>query len=336
VAVNAILDVFAGSAFDMASLTTMANRTNYSPLRVGKRGIFSTRGINTTKVALDRLDGRVTLIPNTQRGSVSNQFNASTRRSRDLVVPHLPTKRTISPSDVQNLRRMGEATPSMESLDSYLQGEQQKLRGSHDATLEYQRVGAIKGILLDSDGTTTVTNLFTDFGISQPTSVIALATSTTDVLGRIQVAVNLMLEGLGDVPSQGAMAYCGVGFFNALRDHPKVRDTLLNAQDAETLRNGTQNGFWFGGVWWEPYYGGVNGVSYIPSAEAQLFPLGTSGVFETVFAPADKLEFVNTTGLPLYSWMVPGAEARSMDLIVESNPLSYCTVPECLVKLTQS
>ena len=39
-----------------------------------------------------------------------------------------------------------------------------------DPTIEYQRVGALKGIILNGDGS-TLYNLFTEFGVTPPTEV---------------------------------------------------------------------------------------------------------------------------------------------------------------------
>ena len=41
----------------------------------------------------------------------------------------------------------------------------------HDATLEHLRIGAIKGQILDADGTTILYDLFDEFGVSQQAEV---------------------------------------------------------------------------------------------------------------------------------------------------------------------
>jgi hypothetical protein len=61
------------------------------------------------------------------------------------------------------------------------------------------------------------------------------------------------------------------------------------------------------------------------------FPVG-AGIFQMAYAPAPRFEFVNTLGLPTYSWMVLD-EKRDMLADVEtlSYPLAVCTMPSALL-----
>ena len=60
-----------------------------------------------------------------------------------------------------------------------------------DATLEFLRIGALKGIILDADGSTVIFNLFTEFGVVQQTVDMNLDAGTTNVLGNIRAAQRL-------------------------------------------------------------------------------------------------------------------------------------------------
>ena len=86
----------------------------------------------------------------------------------------------------------------------------------------------------------------------------------------------------------------------------------------------------------ENYRGKVGTISFFPTAEAYVVPMGTS-VFATHFAPADFMETVNTVGLPVYAKMVFDDELnRWVKLHTQSNPLALCLRPRAVVKVTKT
>ena len=50
-----------------------------------------------------------------------------------------------------------------------------------DLTIEHQRIGAVKGIVMDADGTTPLLNLFTEFGVTQEVYDMQLDVDATKV-----------------------------------------------------------------------------------------------------------------------------------------------------------
>ena len=69
----------------------------------------------------------------------------------------------------------------------------------------------------------------------------------------------------------------------------------------------------------------------VPSTRAKFFPVN-AGIFQIAYAPAPRFEFVNTLGLPTYSWIVMD-DKRDMWADVEtfSYPLAVCTMPGALL-----
>jgi hypothetical protein len=92
----------------------------------------------------------------------------------------------------------------------------------------------------------------------------------------------------------------------------------------------------FGNITWFNYRSTDDGdttdtpVVGIPSTRAKFFPVG-AGIFQMAYAPAPRMEFVNTLGLPTYSWIVLD-EKRDMwaDAETFSYPLAVCTMPGAL------
>lgn len=330
----AMLDVFKSDAFSTVSMTDAILKAPFKPGRIGAMGLFRERGITTTTVVVEEKDGRLSLIPTSPRGGPPSTIGAEKRTARSFVVPHLERESTIMADEIQSVRAFGSEN-EQEAVQAIINERQADLRAMHEVTLEHLRVGAIKGSILDADGSTVLFNLFTEFGVTQQTKDIALGTATTNVRAACIDIIRLIEAELGAEPIGGYHAFCGDEFFDALIDHAKVQDSF-KYQESVVLRTDIRKGFEFGGITWENYRGSVGGVTFFPTATAYVFPIGTN-IFTTYFAPADYLESVNTLGLPIYSKIAMDEQLnRWAKVHSQSNPMALCLRPRAVVKVTKS
>lgn len=324
-----MLDVFRTDAFNVASLTDSILKAPFKPGRIGALGLFRERGITTTTVVVEEKDGALSLIPTSPRGGPATTIGSDKRTARSFVVPHLERESTILADEVQNVRAFGSES-QQQGVQALVNERLTDLRAMHEVTLEHMRAGAIKGLIVDSDGSTPIYNLFTEFGVSQQTDELDL---TADVRSQIVAEQRLVEAELGAEPISGFRAFCGDTFFDALVDSSDVQESL-KYQESAMLRGDLRSGFQYGGVTWENYRGSVGGVSFFPADEAYLFPEGTN-IFATYFAPADYLETVNTVGLPVYAKQAMDEQfQRWVKLNTQSNPLALCLRPRAVVKIT--
>lgn len=334
-----ILDIFANDGFSAETLTSAVNTLPFVPGRVGQMDIFEEDGVSTTSIALEELDGTISLIPNTPRGGPASQNKKDKRTLRSLVVPHFPLEDTIKASEVQNIRPFGGGSPLM-AVQDLVKRRMGRMMSAHDATVEYQRLGALKGILLDSDGATVIYNLFTEFGVNQTTVDFLLGTATTDVEGMCETVSANTETVLGAAMYDHIHVLCGKTFWRELITHPKVVTSYLYYQQTDGLNPLREDlrykGFKFGGLVFEQYRGTVGGVKFVADGEAYAFPVGVPGMFITRYAPAEYLDTVNTMGLPRYARVFVDPKQRWVEVDTESNPISVCTRPAALNKLITS
>jgi hypothetical protein len=199
-------------------------------------------------------------------------------------------------------------------------------------------MGALKGYILDSDGT-TLYNLYDEFEIAPKVVSFALGTTTTDVKRKCLEVVRHVEDNLRGEFMTGVHCLVSAEFFDALTSHSKVKEAYDRWQDGAALREDMRKGFTFGGITFEEYRGQAtdhNGAvrKFIGEGEGHCFPTGTAETFVTYFAPADFNETVNTLGLPMYAKQCPRKFDRGTDLHTQSNPLPLCLRPGVLVKLT--
>ena len=329
-----MLDVFNSDAFSVVSLTDAILKAPFRPMRIGSLGLFRERGITTTTVVIEEKDGRLSLIPTSPRGGPASTIGAQKRTARSFVVPHLERESKIMADEVQNVRAFG-SDNAQEAVQALVNERLLDLRAMHEVTLEHLRVGAIKGQILDADGSSVLFNLFTEFNVTQQTEDIALSVKTTKVRNDAVAIQRLIEKELGAEPITTYRAFCGDEFFDALIEHDQVKESL-KFQESELLRTDLRKGFEFGGITWENYRGKVGTVSFFPTAEAYVVPIGTN-IFSTYFAPADFGETVNTVGLPVYvKTAVDEGLNRWTKLHSQSNPLALCLRPRAVVKVTKS
>jgi hypothetical protein len=340
-----MLNVFGSDAFSVTSLTAAFIKVPFKPARLGQLGLFSEKSIRTKTVAVEEKNGRLSLITSSPRGGVGTTIGAQKRTARSFTVPHFEAESKVMADEVQDLRSFGANDDTTDAVADVVNERMTDLRASHEVTLEYLRLGALQGIILDGDGSSTLYNLFTEFGVSQQVQDFQFSSATLDVRG-LCIAVERLIENeLGGSPVTGYRAFCGDSWFDTMVKHANVVNTLLY-QESGFLRTDFRNPalptpqgglrmFEFGGIVFENYRGSVGGVSFIDTNQAFVFPEGTD-IFQTYFAPADFAETVNTPGLPLYAKIAPGELNRFAKIHTQSNPLPLCLRPRAVVKLTKS
>lgn len=328
-----MIDIFKNDAFSMVSLTDAINKMPHKPTRIGEMGLFVERGITTTTVVVEEKDGRLSLIETTPRGGAGSAIGTTKRTARSFVVPHLERDGKVYADEVQNVRAFG-SDNAEEAVQTLIAQTQADLRAMHDVTLEYHRVGAITGVILDADGSTPIYNLFTEFGVSQQQYIMPFSSSSADMREECVAIQRLSEAELGAETVTGYHAFCGDDFFDALISHASVKESL-KYQESQFLRNDLRRGFTYGGITWENYRGKVGSVQFIEDDEAYVVPLGTS-IFRTYFAPADFIETANTVGLPLYSKLLPDPSGANRYVVVhtQSNPLCLCLRPRAVIRAT--
>jgi len=329
---------------DLFNLATLTQAINLFPLQYGRinsLGVFRDEFLSTRQFVIDEQSGTLSLLPVNAWGGPPTLGSKVTRKARPIAVPQTAHEDHIDPNDLQDVRAFGSETAAdMPAMRMAM--KLQRMRARHDITAEFRKISALKGIILDADGTTTLLNLFTEFGVTQVTVDFDLGTSGTDVRAKCMTVMRNVEDNLlGDVMSS-VRAVVSAEFYDKLVAHPSVQDAYANYQMAqERLGGDMRTGFDFGGIMFEEYRGKATTpagsvVRFIASGEGHAFPMGTQNTFTNNFAPADFMETVNTVALPFYAKSALIKMDRGIDLHTQSNNLPFCARPRILTKLISS
>lgn len=325
-------DVFNPDSFALTTLTAALLEVPHLPSMLGDDGLFNYQGISLLTVEVEKQGSTLALVQTSQRGSKGATLARDPRNVRTFKVSHLQVNDAIKADEVQGVRMFGTEN-QLTPLDYKINQIMASGMRSIDFTLEWQRMGAIKGQILDADGTVLI-DCFTEFGVAQNVLDFELDQTTTDVRLKCDTAVNMIEDELGGLPYTGIIAYCGRTFWQSLITHKSVKETYLNQAMAAQLQGKTSAALDFGGVLWKKYRGAVGGTQMVGTNDCYMVPQGVPDLLIGRFGPGDWNDTVNTIGLPGYARGYVMENNKGVDIEVQSNPLHLNTKPRSVIKGT--
>jgi hypothetical protein len=331
-----IINPFDATGYDLATMTSAVNLIPNTYGRIRQLGMFQPEGVRTRTIVFDETNGVLTLLQSQAPGSPAPKKKHGKGKLRSFVIPHIPYNDVIKPSDIQG-RNAGTVDPK--TLQVEMTKRLTEMRASHAITEEHLMMGAVKGTILDADGS-TLYNLHTEFSITPKIVDFALDVDATEVGDKCREVVRHIEDNLlGDV-MMGVRCLCDETFFDALITHPNVEKFYLGHVEALNLTGSTvdpRKGFTFGGITFEEYRAKAtdpatgNLRAFIAAGYAHFFPVGTQSTFKAHYAPAEYFETVNTIGMPIYAKQIMQPSGQWVDILTESNPLPLCRRPGVLV-----
>lgn len=338
------LDVFQADGFSMHELTATFNKQPHQPMRLGELRLFQESGVRTASVDIESQDGRLSLIQTSPRGGVAaDPLGGKKRKLRTFKAFHLERDSKVYADEVQGIRAYGSMT-ELQQVQDLVNERMAELRPMHEVTLEYHRMNAIRGLLLDADGS-SLYNLFTEFDVTQQTHQFTFTNADLDVRNTIVAAMRKSEDEMGGSVVSRYIGLCSPEWFDAFISHANVKKSY-ESQEGQMLRDDLRRGFRYGGVDWEEYRGSVpkpdsvggGSATFIDANCAYLIPVANPSIFIVRFAPADYEETVNTVGLPLYAKQVadPSGLNKYRLINTQSNPIALNLRPRAVVKLTKN
>lgn len=344
-----IADIFSGDAFSAVELTAAVNVVPNSYGRLNELNLFPPVPVASTKVALQFENGSLNLLPTRARGGPPSLGRPTQRSARVFSAFHIPHDDFVSGEDLPFLVGGGSGTATTAQIDTVQSVVNRKLatmRAKHAQTLEHLRMGALKGQLLDYDGSTLL-NLFTEFGVTEKVVNFQLTTGATNVPGKIKEVTSYIEDSLQGDTMTGVHCLASPEWMDSFLSHATVREAFnFYTAGPNPQRDNVSRAFPFQGVMFEEHRGTANQLNedgtftarrFIPANEARFFPVGTTDSFATYFAPGDFIDTVGQLGEEVYARQAIDPEfQRWVKLHTQSNPLPIVKRPALLVRGTRS
>jgi major capsid protein E len=337
-----ILDIFDGDAFSVASLSRAVSSISPTFDKLGKLGIFRDEGQSNRVVAVDFDPTTNSLIPSSQWGGPGTANKTGKMVTYAFSLPHYALNDTVMAGDLQSRRQAG--TADMTVTAQLILGKKMfEMRRKLEATMEWMRLGVLRGGVVKDGAGTTLQSLYTTLGGTQDSTSFVLGTAATDVIGKISsVKRNIDKALLGEITT-GYVAVCSDGFYDAFVSHANVKAAFqYYSVNGQNLQGDYRDGFVFNNVLWINYTDAIavpdsSGTPQPPidANSAYLVPTGTE-VFRTWYAPADYVETVNTEGQAFYARQEPLRMGKGIEVETQMNGLPVCLKPKVIQKLTVS
>ena len=312
------------------SITTLPNMYG----RLNAMGLFRWKGGRLRTISIESMNGVLRLVPTTPWGGVAPKNTSPKRVQRAFNIPHMPLEDLVEAQDVVGVRAFGTSN-ELETVAGNVNAKLQDMRNKMDQTIEFRKMGALKGVIYDADGTTVLENLYEAFGITPKVINFALNNSATDVRQKCVDLVRYMELNLQGETMTRVMVLVSPEFFDRLIAHASVKEVFKGWQEAQNKLGGDlRAGFTFGGVTFSEYLATVDGMRFIAAGEGHAFPEGTQNLFSTYGAPADFVETVNTTAIPYYAKQRNTDFDRGIELHAQTNQLPLVNRPQLLIRVT--
>lgn len=335
--------VFGGDAFTQASMIRGLDRRPYVPNMLDAVIGFEPVRATTDTVYVISRQRYTSLIRSSQRGAPIEMAEPDDKNARPLRIPRFAKGDKLFAHELANIMPLEDETEA-DRAAAEIAKKQDKLIGDAEATMEFQRLGSLKGILLDTTGDTLV-NFWTEFGITPPADIDLTLDNVNLTIGEIRAAIatNVVMpiaraSGAGNDPRFKVRAICGDNFWFKLTGHPAIAGTYLNWLAAAELRGEKLwESFVFAGVEWFHYRGTDDGSTIaINTNKAHVFPVGVPGMWQHVMGPMNEsIPLLNQPGRRYYpflekdksekqQWVQP--EIYTYPLFVNSRPDLVLTV----------
>lgn len=319
-------------------LTTQVERIPNMYGRLQELNLFPGEGVSTIIVEVAEREGTIVILATEARDGDVPLGAQDTDGSVFLRVPHIPHMEKITPTDLQDKYEIVNGQRVRRGLASETAKKLRRIRMNHGITLEFLRMGALKGLIVDGKNK-TVYNLHEVFGRTKKTVFFDLSNAEADIRAKTFEVARHMEDNLHGEVMNGVHALVSKEFFDALIKHANVEKYYLGHAAALGQAGDPRKRFAFGAMVFEEYNAAAADLTkttrrFIAAGMGHAFPLGTMDTFKTHFAPANHIAMVNTVGTEVFVSPEVLKHGAGVELKSESNPLPICARPELLVELS--
>lgn len=337
-----VRDVLNSKPFTFADMTQAVNDViPYKPGQVTSLGIFQEESLFTDVAYIEGREGKLSLIPTSSRGGPSSQVSPAKRNIRPVNTFRLSEEDQINASELFKVSQF-HSVNALQNLATVRNQRLMQMADAMDMTLEHLHLNALKGDVLDADGSTSLTNLFTLFGVSQDAEIaFDLGTSTDGALTKKLAGIRRTMMNYLEADSvrvDHIHVLCSPEFFD---DLVVAKDILAWAKIQPNSQYLTQSRV-FGRLEWQGFVfeeyrlgtiASAAGGSWIATDKCIVFPVGPS-IYTTFYSPGEFFGALDgTPGLPRYARAAADVEwDEYIKLKLQSYPLPICTRPKVLMK----
>jgi hypothetical protein len=164
--------------------------------------LFVPDPVRTEEIWIEERSTGSVILPTSPRGAPPHQTGGDKRKARAFKTVRIADASRITASELQNIRPFGQSQDELMALQIEVARRQFKIKQNFDLTWENLRMGAVLGLVTDSDGS-TIYDWATEFGQTIPAEVDFDLDNATPAEGAVRkkctAAKRSILQGLKGV-----------------------------------------------------------------------------------------------------------------------------------------
>lgn len=315
------------SQFGVVPMSEAINRLPANPTIIRSLGIFKPEFLTTTSVSVVSKSGVLTLVGSKPRGTPGEPVNSKPKGAQSFEMLHLPKNDVVRADDVQNVKSFGSGSKA-ETVAEKVNDKLADMKSDIEYTREHLMLGAIKGKILDADGSPLI-DIYDRFGLTRQKINWNLSSDAANVGKLIDDTITKLVKKRGGESVDGWYVLCSPEFMQAVIYHKTLVALYERYQDGALYRDANTNvGFKHKNLDFIQYNHDFESGLKIEAGEAEIIPKGTRQTFREYFAPADMSATVNTKALAYYASREKLDHDKGWDLHAQSNPLPMLLRPE--------
>ncbi|MET1410708.1 major capsid protein [Roseibium sp. HPY-6] len=306
-------------------------------------------------VRIDFRDGYIVVLAADEPGAPGQMSEQDDIGGTILMIPHFPHLETIKAEDLVGGVEVINGMMSARNLGTETARRLNTIRRNHSITLEYIRMGMLRGLIKDGKGR-TLYDLFSIFNLIKKTIDFALGTASTNVYEKCEEVIDHVQTNLKGETSTQIETVVSPSFFSKFVSHPNVEKFWIQTQQASRLQDiERQNlgGNWgrvfeFGQILWREYKGSfpvrntagaITSEAIVEANKGHAYPAGTQNLFTTYQGPVHHVDMVNIApdaSDPVYISSKVLDHGAGVEMKSQSNRLAVCKQPNLVVELETS
>lgn len=330
-------NVFTGDHFSPLAMTKVINEMPHEPKEMGKWFNWAIDESFSTDVSIEKETGQIYVLPITPRGGVLPQAKKPSRGAVKIEIPGFGEQDVILNSSLLGLRETGSV--SLMQLETEREKSLRMIQRRILLTQEFARAQALRGLLVDADGT-VVQDLCAILEKQQQEITIDLTAAGTDVNDELVAAKELAEDAMiGDFNVTGYKLVTGKRANRYLRTHGSVKDAFRDPINLVYLRKDNRDGIILADDVNVVSYGRgkVGDLIFLDEGADANYGVGylvpeAEGFANTVYGPSDHEDFF---GVPqeFYASREMLKHGKGVEIQGESFQLNYFADPSAIIRV---
>jgi len=327
-------DLFVGEdTFNPIALTNFINQENYSVSSLDKDLNFNVDESLTKIIAIDKETNSIYPLTSVAAGEAAPEAEIYTRSTVFVPIPRFAERDSITTDEINDIRDSG--SMALKNLESERDKRLISMGRRHEITKEFERIGAVKGIIYDGAGNELL-DVYAAMGAGeQETLTYDTTAANFNINNALMDAKERCEDELGSYFASGFVVLQGKDVFKKVRGLPSTEKAFLNVLDNVFQKTDNRDdGYTLASNVRLKSYGRLkdkSGNYFLDPNASYIIPIA-DGFMNQIHGPSTISTYKGTI-LPYYVAVEEMEFNQGVKILTESRCITYAARPKAIKKI---